>query len=249
MDAPARQPVTERDIRQLRAIANTCDDRDRTVSSVNVNYSMGTHAGPRREIRPDTNLEAAADLFYREGIRAVGVDAVIAHSGVAKISLYRNFAGKDELVAAFLNTATGLYWEWSGQGGGTLTPRRARPDQGDLRGCRQADGPPGIPGLPLHQYGGGFPDGGHPGRVVALTNKHELRAACGRWPKLPAPMIRACWPTSFCLCWKGPMSAARPSEPRALDRGQRRRRPMLLWMPHARRAEPSILNYKSMKRR
>ena len=57
-------------------------------------------------------LEAAADLFYREGIRAVGVDAVIAHSGVAKMSLYRNFAGKDELVAAFLEYRDELYWEW-----------------------------------------------------------------------------------------------------------------------------------------
>ena len=57
-------------------------------------------------------LEAAADLFYREGIRAVGVDAVIAHSGVAKMSLYRNFAGKDELVAAFLEYRNELYWSW-----------------------------------------------------------------------------------------------------------------------------------------
>ncbi len=47
-------------------------------------------------------LDAAATLFYRDGITATGIDRVIAHAGVAKASLYNNFAGKDELVAAYL---------------------------------------------------------------------------------------------------------------------------------------------------
>jgi AcrR family transcriptional regulator len=47
-------------------------------------------------------LEAAYDLFSRYGIRAVGVDAIIAEAGVAKMTLYRNFASKDELVLAFM---------------------------------------------------------------------------------------------------------------------------------------------------
>jgi AcrR family transcriptional regulator len=47
-------------------------------------------------------VEAAYDLFSRQGIRAVGVDTIIAQSGVAKMTLYRNFASKDELVLEFL---------------------------------------------------------------------------------------------------------------------------------------------------
>ena len=47
-------------------------------------------------------LETAYDLFSRHGIRAVGVDTIIATSGVAKMSLYRHFASKDELVLEFL---------------------------------------------------------------------------------------------------------------------------------------------------
>jgi AcrR family transcriptional regulator len=47
-------------------------------------------------------LETAYDLFSRHGIRAVGVDRIIASSGVAKMSLYRHFRSKDELVLAFL---------------------------------------------------------------------------------------------------------------------------------------------------
>jgi AcrR family transcriptional regulator len=47
-------------------------------------------------------LDAAYDLFSRSGVSAVGVDAVISEAGVAKATLYRNFASKDELALAFL---------------------------------------------------------------------------------------------------------------------------------------------------
>jgi len=47
-------------------------------------------------------LETAYELFSRHGVRAVGVDRIVASSGVAKMSLYRHFRSKDELVLAFL---------------------------------------------------------------------------------------------------------------------------------------------------
>jgi AcrR family transcriptional regulator len=47
-------------------------------------------------------LEAAYDLFSRQGIRAVGVDTIVERSGVARMTLYRHFASKDALVLAFL---------------------------------------------------------------------------------------------------------------------------------------------------
>jgi AcrR family transcriptional regulator len=50
----------------------------------------------------DRVVAAAYELFSRHGIRAVGVDAVVARSGVAKMTLYRHFASKDELVLEFL---------------------------------------------------------------------------------------------------------------------------------------------------
>jgi AcrR family transcriptional regulator len=55
-------------------------------------------AGGRERI-----LDTAYELFSRYGTRAVGVDRIIAESGVAKMTLYRNFASKDELILAFLN--------------------------------------------------------------------------------------------------------------------------------------------------
>jgi len=47
-------------------------------------------------------LEAAYNLFSANGIQSVGIDTVIAEAGVAKMTLYRNFASKDELALAFL---------------------------------------------------------------------------------------------------------------------------------------------------
>lgn len=47
-------------------------------------------------------LDTAADLFYEHGLRGVGMDQVIAESGVAKSTLYAHFRTKEELVAAYL---------------------------------------------------------------------------------------------------------------------------------------------------
>jgi AcrR family transcriptional regulator len=47
-------------------------------------------------------LEAAYELFSRDGVRAVGIDAIIERSGVARMTLYRHFGSKDALVLAFL---------------------------------------------------------------------------------------------------------------------------------------------------
>ncbi|MBX7105706.1 MAG: TetR/AcrR family transcriptional regulator [Gemmataceae bacterium] len=47
-------------------------------------------------------LETADRLFYQEGIRAVGIDRIVAEAEVAKMSLYKHFASKDELILAVL---------------------------------------------------------------------------------------------------------------------------------------------------
>src|SRR5258708_1788136 len=47
-------------------------------------------------------LAVAGDLFYRHGIRAVGVEAIAEAAGTNKMTLYRHFASKDELVAEYL---------------------------------------------------------------------------------------------------------------------------------------------------
>lgn len=58
-----------------------------------------------RTKKPDARqrlLETAERLFYAEGVRAVGIDRIIAEAGVAKMSLYNHFASKDDLILAVL---------------------------------------------------------------------------------------------------------------------------------------------------
>ncbi len=59
-------------------------------------------ASPNAEGARARILAAAYELFSRRGIGAVGIDTIVAHSGTAKMSLYRHFRSKDELVVAFL---------------------------------------------------------------------------------------------------------------------------------------------------
>jgi AcrR family transcriptional regulator len=47
-------------------------------------------------------LAAASELFYNEGVHTVGIDRVIARSGVAKATLYTSFASKEGLIRAYL---------------------------------------------------------------------------------------------------------------------------------------------------
>jgi len=56
---------------------------------------------------------AAYELFSREGVRAVGVDAIIARAGTAKMTLYRNFPSKNDLILEFLRRREQLWTrEW-----------------------------------------------------------------------------------------------------------------------------------------
>ena len=68
-----------------------------TDTTTTVEYPLRDPASARERI-----LDAAYDLFSRHGLQAVGINAVVEHSGVAKRTLYRHFASKDDLIVAFL---------------------------------------------------------------------------------------------------------------------------------------------------
>jgi AcrR family transcriptional regulator len=57
-------------------------------------------------------LSTAHDLFYRDGIRATGIDKLIAESGVAKLTFYRHFPSKDALVCEFLDYRHARWMAW-----------------------------------------------------------------------------------------------------------------------------------------
>ena len=57
-------------------------------------------------------LSTAHDLYYAEGIRATGVDRVIAEAGVTKVTFYRHFPSKDELILEFLEYRHRRWMAW-----------------------------------------------------------------------------------------------------------------------------------------
>jgi AcrR family transcriptional regulator len=71
-------------------------------------------AGAGRSAR-DRLLDTASELFYRDGYHAVGIDTIVERSGVAKMTLYRHFPSKDDLIAAYLERANAEFWDWLDQ--------------------------------------------------------------------------------------------------------------------------------------
>lgn len=119
-------------------------------------------------------LETATMLFYQEGVRAVGVDLVVERSGVAKTSLYRHFATKDDLVVAFLEREDAEYWsDWD------AVAARQKADAGaelraHLRWIARHIAGPKYRGCPFLNVATEFPAPAHPARTVAARHKTEL---------------------------------------------------------------------------
>ncbi|MEQ4520054.1 TetR/AcrR family transcriptional regulator [Pseudarthrobacter sp. B907] len=79
--------------------------------------ATATAAGPRAARTPagqakDKILATAFRLFYAHGLRAAGIDTIIAESGVAKATFYKYFPAKDDLILAYLEQVDGV---WTGQ--------------------------------------------------------------------------------------------------------------------------------------
>jgi AcrR family transcriptional regulator len=144
---------------------------------------MKAGARPRRGAPPKGEVTArerilatARELFYREGIRAIGVDTVVERSGVSKTSLYRLFESKDALIAAVVAEQDRLFWTW--------WDRIEEQHADDPRALLEAllswvakrIGDPAWRGCPFLNLATEFPDDNHPGRVIARRNKEEVRA-------------------------------------------------------------------------
>ena len=128
----------------------------------------------RTEVR-DKILTTATDLFYKQGIRAVGVDLVVEKAGVAKTSLYRHFGTKDDLVVAFLQRMDHDFWKtWD-----TVTAQHADDARAELHAqldwIGERAGQPDYRGCPQLNIAAEYPEVEHPARKLATAHKRELR--------------------------------------------------------------------------
>ncbi len=125
-------------------------------------------------------LDTAAELFYRDGFRAVGVDTLCTASGVGKMTLYRHFPGKDDLIAAYLAESDRAFWRWF-EG---ATAEAAAPRDKITAFFRALEGlvaQPACHGCPFLNAAVDFPDPAHPGHQAALAHKNAVR---GRFREL-----------------------------------------------------------------
>lgn len=140
--------------------------------------SAATRPGARERI-----LGTAHDLFYREGIRATGIDRVIAESGVAKLTFYRHFPSKNELVLEFLDYRHARWMAWFEAAllRHGATPRALVPaleewlSSADFRGCAFINS--------VSELGASLPE------VNEITRRHKAdmaRAIGGLLPAGPA---------------------------------------------------------------
>jgi AcrR family transcriptional regulator len=121
-------------------------------------------------------FSAAKELFYRQGIRAVGVEAIATEAGTTKMTLYRHFSSKDQLVAEILKAHDKEFWEWWDE---TTLPLDGRPrrqierlfrefeelacDDGSCRGC------------PIANAAVEIVEDDHPARQIVKSHHEELR--------------------------------------------------------------------------
>jgi AcrR family transcriptional regulator len=120
-------------------------------------------------------LAVAEDLFYREGVRAVGIDTIIARSGVAKMSLYRNFASKDELIVAYLEERNRQFFAWWDRAVGAQDTDPSTRLRGLVEATVEKVRRPGYRGCPFLNTSAEFPDAAHPARAVIAAHRQEVR--------------------------------------------------------------------------
>jgi AcrR family transcriptional regulator len=157
---------------------------------------------PKSRVR-DRIMRTATELFYQRGIRAVGVDTIANEAGTNKMSFYRSFASKDELVAEYLREEERDAWTcWDGTTAAHAGDPRGQVEalfdmlvtsacQDHSRGCAFANAAVEIT------------EAGHPARPVITRYKSELRR---RFRELAGEMKArdaAALGDSLMLLWEG----------------------------------------------
>lgn len=136
---------------------------------------MGTVQKKERTPAAERILRTASEMFYRDGIRAVGVDAIAAEASVPKKTLYDKFGSKDRLIADYLRARDERWRAWlmefvQKRGGSaverilsTFDALEVWRERENYRGCAFVNA------------AAEFPDDNHPARVAVLEQKRWMR--------------------------------------------------------------------------
>jgi AcrR family transcriptional regulator len=140
-----------------------------------------TETPVRRSRRPAAQtrehiLDVAEQLFYWQGIRATGVDQIVAAADIAPTTLYRLFGSKDDLVAAYVDRYADGYRDWVD----SLTGNPSRPARSRILAYLDAlaanTGPDAFRGCPFLMALAEYPDAESAAHASAQSVKAWVRA-------------------------------------------------------------------------
>ncbi|MFC5500708.1 TetR/AcrR family transcriptional regulator [Lysinimonas soli] len=133
-----------------------------------------TRTGPATRERI---LDAATQLFYANGLRSVSADRIVAQVGITKVTFYRHFPTKEDLIVAYLERRA--RWERDA----VEAARAAAPGKPAealrmiVDGIGQESCSPGFRGCPFINAAAEYPDPEHPVRVVVGVHRAWFKGA------------------------------------------------------------------------
>jgi AcrR family transcriptional regulator len=130
---------------------------------------MEIQAAPKEKL-----FQTATRLFYRHGYRAIGVDTIAAESGIGKMTLYRHYPSKDDLIVAYLQNSNEIFWDNFEQ----ITKDAATPREKLLaffEALQDYVNTPACYGCPFLNVATEYPETDYPGHRVAIEHKQSVR--------------------------------------------------------------------------
>lgn len=125
--------------------------------------------------RPRERLfQTAARLFHQHGYRAVGVDAIAAEAGIGKMTLYRHFPSKDDLIVAYLRASDEGFWKYFERVTGDATTAREIL-LAFFTALQSYTSSPHCYGCPFLHIAAEYPESDHIGHQIAVEHKQAVR--------------------------------------------------------------------------
>jgi AcrR family transcriptional regulator len=119
-------------------------------------------------------LETADRLFYQEGVRAVGIDRIIAEARVAKMSLYKHFPSKDDLIVAVLKHREESVWTFFRSAMDRHRKKAKNPLRAFFAALKDWFESPGFRGCAFQNAAVELADPAHPGTELARGHKQRF---------------------------------------------------------------------------
>jgi AcrR family transcriptional regulator len=131
---------------------------------------MKTATTPKEKL-----FQTAARLFYQYGYRAIGVDTIAAESGIGKMTLYRHYPSKDDLIVAFLRESNKGFWEYF-ERSTKDAPTAYEKLLAFFKALQIYVTSPACYGCPFINVATEYPEVDYAGHRVALEHKQSVRA-------------------------------------------------------------------------